>query len=92
MPNHQRKDYARNLRAKVPKGCTWCGSEDVTAPVTTATYCSDVCVQADYEGIDDVPPVVPCADPRGMSEEAKSRAIQRMNDSYNEWATGRRTP
>lgn len=87
MPQ-RRKDYARNIRARVHKGCTWCGAE-MPPPVTTASYCSDACVQADYEGIDDIPPVVPCGDPRGMSEEAKSRAITRMNDSYNDWAESR---
>lgn len=81
----KRKDYARNLRAKVQQGCTWCGAH-VPPPVTSASYCSDVCVQMDMAGLDDVPPVVPCADPRGMSEEAKSRAIERMNASYNDWA------
>jgi hypothetical protein len=91
MPT-QRRDYRKNLRAKVQTGCTWCGSPDVTKPVTSSSYCSDACVQADYEGIDDLPPVVPCGDPRGMSEEAKSRAISRMNDSYNEWAAGRQCP
>ena len=84
----KRRDYARNVRSRHPKGCTWCGS-DVPSPVTSASYCSDLCVQRDHDGLDDVPPVVPCGDPRGMSEEAKSRAIQRMNDSYNEWASGR---
>jgi hypothetical protein len=81
----KRKDYARNIRSKKPSGCTWCGTP-VNPPVTTASYCSDACVQADYAGIDDIPPVVPCADPRSMSEEAKSRAIQRMNDSYRDWS------
>ena len=90
MPKPKRKDYVRNARKPYAKqsGCTWCGGtlEGVSS------YCSDGCLQADMEGIDDVPPVVPCADPRGMSEEAKSRAITRMNDSYNEWAAGRRAP
>lgn len=88
----KRKDYERNLRARVQTGCTWCGSENVPPPVTTASYCSDVCVQADYAGIDDVPPVVPCADPAGMSQEAKSRAIERMNASYNDWSARRARP
>lgn len=87
----RRRDYVRNVKAKRPTGCTWCGAE-VPPPVTSASYCSDACVQADMAGIDDVPPVVPCGDPRSMSEEAKSRAISRMNDSYNEWAAGRRVP
>lgn len=80
----KRKDYARNLRAKKHAGCTWCGA-DIRPPVTTSSYCSDDCVQADYEGIDDVPPVVPCGDPRSMSEGAKSRTIERMNASYSYW-------
>jgi hypothetical protein len=94
MKPQQRKDYVRNARSKRPTGCGWCGGEiePYRLPVTHASYCSDACVQADNEGLDDVPPVVPCGDPRGMSEEAKSRAIARMNASYNEWAAGRRTP
>jgi hypothetical protein len=56
----KRKDYARNLRAKKPTGCTWCGGEiePYRLPVTHASYCSDACVQADHEGIDDLPPVI----------------------------------
>jgi hypothetical protein len=87
----RRKDYVRNAKSKRPTGCGWCGTP-VPPPVTSASYCSDACVQADHEGMDDVPPVVPCGDPRGMSEEAKSRAIERMNASHNEWVAGRRTP
>lgn len=87
----KRRDYRGNLRRKAQSGCTWCGAE-VAPPVTSASYCSDACVQADHAGLDDVPPVVPCGDPRGMSEGAKSRAIERMNASYSEWAAGRRTP
>jgi hypothetical protein len=62
----RRKDYARNLRAKVQKGCTWCGGE-VPPPVTSATYCSDACVQADHEGIDDLPPVIPLSPGKAAS-------------------------
>lgn len=63
----KRRDYARNLRAKVQTGCTWCGSPDVTTPVTSSSYCSDLCVQADYEGIDDLPPVIPLSPGKAMS-------------------------
>ena len=87
----KRKDYLKNIRSKHPHGCTWCGA-DVPAPVTSASYCSDVCVMLDHEGLDDVPPAVPCRDVRSMSEEEKSRCIERMNESQNEWAAGRRTP
>lgn len=89
----RRRDYVRNAKKKYTarSGCTWCGTEGYGGPTET-DYCSDACVQADMEGLDDVPPVVPCGDPRSMSEEAKSRAIQRMNDSYNDWTAGRRTP
>lgn len=62
----KRKDYARNIRAKVHSGCTWCGA-DVDPPVTTAKYCSDLCVQADHEGIDDLPPVIPLSTGKAMS-------------------------
>lgn len=55
MPQ-KRKDYARNLRLRKQTGCSWCGA-DVPPPVTSATYCSDACVQADHESIDDLPPV-----------------------------------
>lgn len=93
MTAPRRRDYARNLRAKVQKGCAWCGGDlGPGRRASTASYCSDACVQADHEGIDDVPPVVVCGDPRNMSEEAKSRAIERMNASHSEWAAGRRTP
>jgi Tfp pilus assembly protein PilV len=91
MANQKRKDYLRNGRSRHPQGCMWCGAE-VAPPVTHASYCSDGCVQADYEGIDDIPPIVPCADPAGMSEEAKSRAIERMNASYSDWAARRAKP
>lgn len=63
----KRKDYARNIQAKIQKGCTWCGSDKVTAPVTTASYCSDACVQADHEGIDDLPPIIPLSTGKAMS-------------------------
>lgn len=63
----KRKDYARNLRAKIQKGCTWCGSDEVTRPVTSASYCCDACVQADHEGIDDLPPVIPLSSGKAMS-------------------------
>lgn len=86
----KRKDYARNLRAKIQKGCVWCGTE-VPAPVSTASYCSDLCVMLDHQGIDDIPPAVPCRDVRSMSEEEKSRCIERMNASYQEWSEGRRS-
>ena len=87
--NYQKGIY----RAKVQKGCAWCGGDlrPDTRP-STASYCSDACVQADHEGLDDIPPVVPCGNAAGMSEEAKSRWIERSNASYNEWAAGRRTP
>lgn len=62
----KRKDYARNLRAKIQKGCTWCGTE-IPSPVTSASYCSDACVQADHEGIDDLPPVIPLSPGKAMS-------------------------
>jgi hypothetical protein len=85
----RRRDYVRNLTRKVQTGCAWCGGplEDGRR-ASTASYCSDACVQADHEGIDDVPPAVVCRDPRSMSEEEKSRTIERMNDSYREWAEG----
>jgi hypothetical protein len=60
MANPQRRDYRQNLRRKIKEGCTWCGAE-VPPPVTGATYCSDGCVQADMEGIDDLPSIVPLA-------------------------------
>lgn len=61
MPT-KRRDYRRNLRAKVQRGCVYCGSDDIRPGVpSTATYCSDACVQADHEGIDDLPPVIPLA-------------------------------
>lgn len=88
MPE-RRKDYARNIRARVQKGCTWCGTE-MPPPVTTASYCSDACVQADHEGIDDLPPVVLAAwSGAQASEEYVSRTIERMNASYNDWAESR---
>lgn len=55
---HKRKDYLKNIKARTHTGCTWCGCE-VPQPVSTATYCSDACVQADHEGMDDLPPVLP---------------------------------
>ena len=55
MPK-KRRDYLSNLRRKQPSGCTWCGAE-LAPPVTSASYCSDACVQADHEGIEDLPPV-----------------------------------
>lgn len=60
MKPTQRRDYRRNLKAKTHTGCTWCGGT-VSPPVTSASYCSDACVQADNEGIDDMPPVIPLA-------------------------------
>jgi hypothetical protein len=62
----KRKDYARNINAKIHKGCTWCGGH-VDPPVTTASYCSDECVRADHEGIDDLPPVIPLSPGKAMS-------------------------
>jgi hypothetical protein len=56
----QRRDYLRNLKAKEHTGCAWCGGT-VPPPVTIASHCSDACVQADNEGIDDMPPVIPLA-------------------------------
>ncbi|MCX4912890.1 hypothetical protein [Streptomyces sp. NBC_00687] len=53
----QRRDYASNLRKKQPSGCTWCGAP-VAPPVTTASYCSDVCLQMDMQGVDDRLPVM----------------------------------
>ena len=54
----KRRDYARNLRAKKQTGCAWCGGDLAPDhPATTASYCCDACVQADHEGIDDLPPV-----------------------------------
>lgn len=87
----KRRDYNRNVRKKYDKrsGCMWCGREGFGRIPQQSEYCSDACLQADMAGIDDIPPVVPCGDPAGMSEEAKSRAIQRMNDSYNDWAASR---
>lgn len=66
MIHTKRKDYAKNIRARVQTGCTWCGSH-VDPPVTTASYRSDECVQADYEGIDDLPPVIPLSTGKAMS-------------------------
>ena len=58
MTAPRRKDYLRNLRAKVQKGCVWCGGDiGPDRQASTASYCSDACVQADHEGIDDLPPV-----------------------------------
>lgn len=67
MTPPKRRDYRKNLRARVQTGCTWCGSPDVTKPVTSASYCSDPCVQADHEGIDDLPPVIPLSPGKAMS-------------------------
>lgn len=67
MTPPKRRDYRKNLRAKIQTGCTWCGSPDVTKPVTSASYCSDACVRADYEGIDDLPAVIPLSPGKAMS-------------------------
>lgn len=65
-PGVKRKDYVRNIRAKIQKGCVYCGTE-VPAPVTTASYCSDLCVRLDHEGIDDLPPIIPLSPGKAMS-------------------------
>lgn len=84
MVNPQRRDYAKNLRSKIHAGCVWCGSVDIRpGPVTTATYCSDECIQADMDGIDDHPPAFMLAYNISQGGEAYvSRKIAEYNDAY----------
>ncbi len=78
----QRKDYLRNIKSKHPSGCTWCGAE-VPPPVTTASYCSDICVQMDHAGIDDEPPAFMLAYDTARGGEAYvSRKIAEYNAAY----------
>lgn len=62
MPQ-KRSDYARNARKHYSKrsGCLWCGVEGYGRIPAQSEYCSDVCLQADMEGIDEIPPVIPLA-------------------------------
>lgn len=58
----QRSDYRRNARKHYTKqsGCMWCGASGYGGP-GQSTYCSDVCLQMDMQGIEDLPPVIPLA-------------------------------
>jgi hypothetical protein len=68
----RRRDYASNARKRPAKqsGCTWCGAD--TDHVSM--YCSDACLQADMEGIEDRPPVTVLAfNAAGCSDEYLAR-------------------
>lgn len=77
----KRRDYKSNARKHYTKrsGCMWCGAAGYGGPTQT-DYCSDVCVQMDHEGIDDLPPVVPLAWP---DSAYASRKWARQNDHLN---------
>lgn len=74
----RRKDYLSSLSKKQPSGCTWCGAH-VEPPVTTASYCSDVCVQADMEGVDGQSPAM-LLQPGSTADTAY---VQRKWAAYN---------
>jgi len=61
----QRKDYRSNARKNYrdQSGCMWCGAQ----VEFLMSYCSDACVQADMEGIDDLPPVIPLSPGKARS-------------------------
>ncbi len=76
----QRKDYRSNARKPYAKqsGCTWCGG----ACDHVSSYCSDVCLQADHEGIDDRPPAMILQPGNGPNSAYVARKIAEYNQDY----------
>lgn len=80
MKPTQRRDYRSNARKPYGKqsGCTWCGG-----PLDgVSSYCSDACVQADHEGIDDLPPVMLLQPGNGPNSAYVARKIAQYNEFY----------
>lgn len=65
----KRRDYASNMRKPYDRrsGCARCGAPGFGRIPEQPEYCSDACLQADMEGIDDLPPVTPLSHGRAMS-------------------------
>lgn len=80
MKPTQRRDYRSNARKPYGKqsGCTWCGGPkgDVSS------YCSDACIQADHEGIDDLPPAMILQPGNGPDSAYVARKIAEYNEAY----------
>lgn len=80
----KRRDYAANLRRHYSKrsGCVRCGTAGYGGP-TEIDYCSDTCVQADHEGIDDLPPLSPLS----VGKAASARPWMSYEDRLREGRT-----
>lgn len=81
MPKpEQRKDYRSNARKPYGKqtGCTWCGG----TLDGVSSYCSDACVQADMEGIDDRLPAMILQPGNGPNSAYVARKFAEYNEDY----------
>jgi hypothetical protein len=80
MPKPKRRDYASNARKHYSEqtGCMWCGGQ----VEHLMSYCSDECLQADMEGIDDLPPVMVLQPGNGPNSTYVARKIAEYNAAY----------
>jgi hypothetical protein len=80
----KRRDYASNARKSYDKksGCGWCGREGFGRIPLQSEYCSDACLQADMEGIDDLLPAMTLQPGNSGNSEYVARKFTQYNETY----------